>query len=110
MPQNYKVLGQVAPGAATLADLYVVPSSTETVISSIVVANRSASTVGTYRIAITPNGATLGNVHYLMFDVPLNPADSTTITLGLTVDSADKVLVQASTADFSFSAFGVEFS
>jgi hypothetical protein len=109
MPTTYKVLGQVAPGATTDTTLYTVPSATEAVISSLVIANRSASQV-TYRIAVRPDGATLANLHYIAFDVVVAASDSTTLTLGLTLNAADVITVRASTADLTFSAFGSEIT
>jgi glucose-6-phosphate dehydrogenase assembly protein OpcA len=109
MSVSYKVLGQVAPGATTDTALYTVPSATEAVISTVIVANR-ASSAATYRIAIRPNGATLANEHYIAYDVTVGAGDSTTLTLGLTLDAADVITVRASTADLSFSAFGSEIT
>ena len=109
MTNAYKVLGQVAPAATTNTTLYTVPSATETVISTIVVANRSA-TARTYDIAIRPNGDTLANEHYIAKNVTVGLSDSTTITLGLTLDAADVVTVQASTTDLSFNIFGSEIT
>jgi hypothetical protein len=109
MATNYKVLGQVAPGATTDTTLYTVPSATEAVISTIIVANRAA-TAATYRIAIRPNAATLANQHYIAYDVTVGAGDSTTLTLGLTLDAADVITVRGSTADLSFSAFGSEIT
>jgi hypothetical protein len=107
MPTSYKVLGQVAPGATTDTTLYTVPANTEAIISTLIIANR-ASTAATYRIAIRPNAATLANLHYIAFDVSVAAGDSTTLTLGLTMDAADVITVRGSTADLSFSAFGSE--
>jgi hypothetical protein len=109
MATNYKVLGQVAPGATTDTTLYTVPSATEAVISTIIVANRSTN-AATYRIAIRPNAATLANEHYIAYDVTVGAGDSTTLTLGLTLDAADVITVRGSTADLSFSAFGSEIT
>jgi hypothetical protein len=109
MATTYKVLGQVAPGATTDTTLYTVPSATESVISTLIVANR-ASTSATYRIAIRPNGATLANLHYIAFDVLVAANDSTTLTLGLTLNAADIITVRSSSADLSFSAFGSEMT
>ena len=109
MPTNYKVLGQVAPSATTNTTLYTVPSSTEAVISTIVVCNRSA-TNRTFRIAVRPNGATIANEHYIAYDVTVGLSDSTTLTLGLTLDAGDIITVYASTTDLSFSAFGSEIT
>ena len=109
MATNYKVLGQSAPSATTATTLYTVPSATEAVVSSIVIANRDASSA-TYRIAIRPNGASLANEHYIAYDVTVGASDSTVLTLGLTLDAADILEVYASTANLSFSAYGSEIS
>jgi glucose-6-phosphate dehydrogenase assembly protein OpcA len=109
MPTAYKVLGQVAPAATTDTTLYTVPSATETVVSTIVVANRAA-TAATFRIAIRPNAATLANQHYIAFDVTVAGNDSTTLTLGITIDAADVITVRGSTANLSFNAFGSEIT
>lgn len=109
MPTNYKVLGQSAPSATTATTLYTVPSVTEAVVSSIVIANRDASSA-TYRIAIRPDGASLANEHYIAYDVTVSASDSTVLTLGITLDAADVVTIYASTANLSFSAYGSEIS
>ena len=109
MATTYKVLAQSAPSATTSTDIYTVPSATATVVSTIVVANRAASPA-TYRIAVRPNGATLANQHYIAFDVTVGASDSTTLTLGITMDAADVVTVYASTANLSFNVFGSEIA
>jgi hypothetical protein len=109
MPTVYKVLGQVATAATTDTTLYTVPASTETVISSLIVANRATASA-TYRIAIRPNGATLATLHYIAFDVTVGAGDSTTLTLGLTLDATDIITVRASTADLTFSVYGSEIT
>ena len=109
MATTYKVLAQSAPSATTNTDIYTVPASTMSVLSTIVVANRAA-TSATYRIAVRPNGATLANQHYLAYDVTVGASDSTTITLGITMDAADVLTVYASTANLSFNVFGSEIA
>jgi hypothetical protein len=109
MANVYKVLGQSAPAATTAADVYTVPSATEAVVSTIVVANRAA-TAGSFRLSIRPNGAAQANQHYLAYDVPIAANDSTTLTLGITVDAADVITVYASSADMSFNVFGSEIA
>jgi hypothetical protein len=79
------------------------------VISTIVVANRSASDAQ-YRIAVRPDGATLANQHYLAYDVTVGASDSTTITLGITMDAADVLEIYASSGDLSFNVFGSEIA
>lgn len=107
MATNFKVLGQSAPSATTATTLYTVPSSTEAVISSIVICNRDSSSA-TFRLAVRPNGATLANEHYIAYDVTVGASDSTVLTLGVTMDASDVLTVYASTANLSFSAYGSE--
>jgi hypothetical protein len=109
MPTAYKVLGQSAPAATTATTLYTVPASTEVVISTITVCNRGAS-AGTFRIAVRPNGTALANSHYVAYDVAIGANSLVALTLGITADAADVVTVYASSADFTFSAFGSEVS
>jgi glucose-6-phosphate dehydrogenase assembly protein OpcA len=109
MATVYKVLGQSAPSATTATTLYTVPSSTSTVVSTLTIANRAA-TGATYRIAIRPAGATLSNEHYIAYNVAVGAADSTTLTLGITLAATDVITVYASTADLSFNAFGSEIA
>jgi hypothetical protein len=109
MPTVYKVLGQSAPSATTATTLYTVPSATSTVVSTLAIANRSA-TAATYRIAIRPAGATLANEHYIAYNVTVGASDSTTLTLGITLAATDVITVYASTADLTFNAFGSEIT
>ena len=109
MANAYKVLGQNDLPATTMTDVYTVPSATETVISTIVLANRTGSSM-TFRIAIRPNGATLADQHYIAYDVPIAANDSTTLTLGITLDAADVLSVYASAVDMSVNVFGAEIS
>ena len=109
MPTVYKVLGQSAPSATTDTTLYTVPAATSAVVSTIVVANRSGAT-STYRIAIRPAGATIANQHYIAYDVVVGGADSTTLTLGITLAATDVVTVYSSSTNLSFSIFGSEIT
>lgn len=109
MAYTYKVLAQSAPSATTNTDIYTVGSGKQAIISSITVANRSASSV-TYRIAVRPAGNTLANQHYVAYDVALLPNDTTILTIGITLTATDVVTVYASTANLSFNIFGSEIS
>lgn len=109
MATTYKILGQSAPAATTSTDLYTVPSSTQAVVSSIVVANRDAA-AATYRNSCATDGATLANAQYVAYDVTVGGSDSTVLILGITLGDTDKVRVYASTANLTFTAFGSEIS
>ena len=109
MPTAYKILGQSAPNATTSTDLYTVPSSTQAVVSSIVVCNRD-SAAATYRISTAIDGATLANAQYIAYDVTVGGNDSTIITIGATLGDTDKIRVYASSANLTFTAYGSEIS
>ena len=109
MATAYKVLGQVAPSATTATTVYTVPSATSAVVSSVTVCNRSAS-AGTFRLAVRPDGATLANEHYVVYDTAIAANDTVILTIGLTLDAADVVEAYASSADMTFNAYGSEIS
>ena len=110
MPTNYKILGQTAATtAATSYDLYTVPSSTQAVVSSVVVANRD-SAAATFRLSFAPAGAALANSQYAAYDVTVGGSDSTIITIGATLAATDKIRVYASSVNLTFTAFGSEIS
>jgi glucose-6-phosphate dehydrogenase assembly protein OpcA len=109
MPTTYKVLGQSNPSATTATTLYTVPSATQAVISTIVIANLTAS-AATFRIAVRPAGATLANSQYIAYDITVGASDSTALTLGVTMNTTDVLTVYASTANLTFTAFGSEIS
>ena len=104
-----KVLGQSNPSATTLTTLYTVPASKEAVVSTISVANLTA-TGATFRLAVRPAGASITNAHYIGYDITVGASDSTLITVGLTLATTDVISVYASTADLVFQAFGDEAS
>jgi len=109
MANAYKVLGQNDLPATTNTDVYTVPASTETIVSTIIVANRTGS-AESYRIAIRPDGEAIADKHYLAYDVPIPANDSTTITLGITLDAGDIITCYASAVDLSVNVFGTEIS
>ena len=108
MATSYKSLGQLDLTTTNLTDLYTVPSSTETVVSTVIIANRNAS-ADTFRLAIRVGGAAISNKHYIAYDVPVAANDSTTLTLGITMEATDVMSVEAGTADrLSINVFGAE--
>jgi len=109
MASSYKVLGQLDLTDATLTTLYTCPASTETVISTIVIANR-ASAADTFRLALRTDGDAISDKHYLAYDVPVSANDSTTLTLGVAMQATDVLSARAggTASELSFNAFGAE--
>jgi hypothetical protein len=106
---TYKTLGQSAPSATTETDLYTVPASTSTIISSLLVCNRGASST-TFRISISLAGAATANKDYLYYDVVIPANDTFVATIGATVATTDKVRVFAGNGNLSFSLWGSELT
>lgn len=109
---TYKVLGQVAPPITTEQDLYTVLGATQSIASSITVANRG-TTLAYFRVAVCPLGVATANKHYLYYDVPIAGNDTFIATIGLTLGATDKVKVYASGTgggNLSFHLYGSELT
>ena len=119
MATNYKVLGQkVIASTNTGLTLYVAtPTSTtcQTIVSTVTVCNTTSS-AATYSIAVVQLGAatspttslpTFTNESYVVYSASIAPNETVSYTLGLTLDSFDKLVVKG-TAGVSFNAYGSE--
>ena len=105
MADTLKVLGQVAPPAATMTDLYTAPC--QVVVSSIIVCNRGFSDT-TFRLAVSPGGASIEDKHYLYYDTRIPSGETLAAQIGVTLSAGDKLRVRAVNNMLSFSAFGIE--
>lgn len=102
-----KILGQSAPSANSLTDLYTVPSAKSAVVSSLAVCNRGAAQA-TFRVSAAAAGAADAASQYLYYDVVV-PANQTWIaTIGITLATTDVLRVLGSTGYVTFTAFGDE--
>ena len=102
---TYKVLAQSAPTAVTATTLYTATNAT--IVSSLNVANTGGA-ADTIRIAVRPAGATLANLHYLVYGVQVPSGAILTFTGGITLANTDVITVYSTTGTSSFSAFGSE--
>lgn len=100
-------LGQSNPSAATLTTIYTVPASTNTVVSTITVSNRS-STRTSFRIAVSPTGAGISDEHYLYYDIAIPGHATFNTTIGIALEATDEIRVLATLGTLSFNVFGVE--
>lgn len=103
-----KILGQNKPAATTDATLYTVPAATDTVISSIVVSEVNG-VAATFRICVdSAGGTTTVNSKSIAWNVAIPANGIVTLNLGITLPAAATVVIQASTANCTFTAFGQE--
>jgi hypothetical protein len=109
MPNLYRVLGQQVPSANTLTTLYTVPAATNTVISTISVANYGA-TNASYSLSVARAGAADTANQYFVRGATVPAADSLFLTIGLTLGATDVVRCNTNSATVSFNAFGSEIT
>ena len=109
MANAYKILGQVADASANDVELYLVPASTEAVVSTIVVCNREADN-NTFRIATKTDNSAVANTHYVAYDSVVNGNDTITLTLGITLQAGAEISVGASDANVTFQAYGTQIT
>lgn len=109
MAETRKVLGQANPGAATLVDLYIVPAVTQAVVSTLMIANRSAVAT-TFRVAVAVAGVADDPKQYIAYDVEIEGNGIVPVTIGATLGAADVVRVFATLATLSFNLFGAELT
>ena len=108
MATTYAVLGQVV-GTAALQSLYTAGASEQAVISTITIANRGTA-AATYRLAVSPDGESIENKHYVAYDASIPANDTIALTLGITLDGNDVLRCYSSTTDITFNAFGAEIN
>ena len=112
MPTIYKILAQSAPSTNALANVYTVPSSTNSVVSTLMICNR-ATVNASYNIAVVSGGATIANQHYIAFNSLVPANDSIALTVGMTLGVGDNIALQANTTginNLGFTIFGTELS
>lgn len=107
MANAYKNLGQLAPAAATLSDLYTAASAA--IGSSLVVCNRGRA-VSRFRVAHAVAGAADEIKQYLAYDIEVPAGESYIFTVGLTFAATDILRVYADSADLSFNLYGQEIT
>lgn len=107
MAETLKVLGQANPAATTLTDMYTVPASTSTVVSTLQIANRTNGNIRV-RVSVAIAGAADSLEQYIIYDQLVLKQDTITLTIGMTLATTDVVRVYTDTLGASFNLFGTE--
>jgi hypothetical protein len=105
----YKVLGQALPAPNVFFDMYAVPSTANTIVSTLNACNLSTSNVS-FRVAVRPANATITGKHYITYDTALPAQDSIALSLGMSLASTDVITVFTYQGNVSFNIFGTEIS
>lgn len=110
MATTYKVLGQSAPATTANADLYTVGAGKSAIVSTLAIANVTASNA-TARVFVRVAAAAAATSNALVYDGVFLANSTTTLTLGITLAATDVVTVQSGTGSaLTFQAFGSEIS
>ena len=104
--ESFESLGQVRPAANTLTDCLTVDSNEQNIVSSVIIANLS-NQVDYYSISHAINGAADDPMQYLAEMILLNPRDSFTLTLGITLTGDDVIRVKSQNGNIAFNFYGV---
>lgn len=110
MATNYKysqIQGTASTG--TYATVYFTPSSTQAVVSTIVICN-TAATTATYRIGLTTGITTPTASEWIVYDSVVAGNDSVCLTLGVCLAASRYIRVSSSAATVTFSAFVSEIT
>lgn len=102
-----KILGQTAPAATTLTDLYVVPASKECAVSTFTACNYGTGDA-VVRVHAIASGDAAATKNRIFWDINIPPQDTFSATQGWTLAVGDKISVESDTGDVGFTLFGVE--
>lgn len=106
MDTNITVLAQLAPAATTETVLYEVLRGNRSFINGVTVCNRSNSN-RSFRLSISLLGAATVDSDYLYYDIALTANNTFMTDLGVTIGSPATIRVYASSADLSFTLYGI---
>jgi hypothetical protein len=110
MATTYKILGQSAPANTSNADLITVGALKSQIISTLVIANVTA-TAATARVFARIAGAAAAVGNAILYDATIPANSSASFTLGITLATTDVITIQTATANaLTFTAFGTELS
>lgn len=104
MAKIHGILGQSAPGAASLTTAYTVPALRHATVR-VLVCNRAGA--DTFRIAVSPGGASIADAHYVAYGQPIAANDSVS-SVAFTVTGGDLVRVYSVNGTCSFNVTGIE--
>ncbi len=99
------ILGQSAPSASVLTDLYTVPAD-KSATCRVIITER-LGVIATFRISVGIGGAADDDSQYISFNRSIQ-ANDTGSTIAFMVGPGDVVRVFASTAGLSFTCTGIE--
>ena len=108
MATNNMIMGHLAPAAATPTTLYTVPAGRQANVN-IFVTNTHASATDYFRLALVPNGDSIGTDNYIAYQMPVDSGKSLNYT-GIALAAEDLISIYTTNGTCSFVATGLEIS
>lgn len=109
MANNYKILGQVSLTEAVISNVYVSPTSTSTIVSSINITNRGDLN-SSYALLVRPINEDLSDKHYIVRGGVIPAREVVTISGAITMNADVILAANTNDSNVTVSAFGVEIS
>lgn len=110
MATTYRVLGQSECTYNTEHLVYTVPTSTQTIVSTVIIANQTASP-GAFTLSVRPSAdSTTTAKHHIFYNTEIPANSSFVATIGATLSAGDKIYLRSLTEKSSVSIFGSEIA
>ena len=108
MPTVYKILGQSNPNSNTLTEVYDVPNSNSSVISTVSFCNANLTSNAFVTMYAVKSGEQPSSNNMITNRAIIPMMDTLIFTIGMTLASNDRIIANVTTANISCSVFGTE--
>ena len=109
MAQTYEILGQLAPSANTLTNVFVTGASSSAIVGTITLHNFSDANAS-YSLVVRPINESLANKHFIIRGGILPAREMISITGAVTMNANAILAANTSGGSVSFNAYGVEIT
>ena len=109
MAQTYEILGQLAPSANTLTNVFVTGASSSAIVGTITLHNFSDANAS-YSLVVRPINESLANKHFIIRGGVLPAREMISITGAVTMNANAILAANTNGGSVSFNAYGVEIT
>ena len=109
MAQSYEILGQLAPSANTLTNVFVTGASSSAIVGTITLHNFSDANAS-YSLVVRTINEALANKHFIIRGGILPAREMISITGAVTMNANAILAANTNGGSVSFNAYGVEIT
>ena len=109
MAQTYEILGQLAPSANTLTNVFVTGASSSAIVGTITLHNFSDANAS-YSLVVRPINEVLATKHFIIRGGILPAREMISITGAVTMNANAILAANTNGGSVSFNAYGVEIT